>query len=191
MWQGDPSLGQPAGLLQLLRAIPPELPAQRVADPGGLTVQRQPGAARRRRAGGGRGRRRHRLPGVHVALLALVLPQPLLAVSPLPPPAPPVEACRGKLLQTVSVRSEAPTCCLDLCCHPDLVGTGSSPGDKRLWDSAHPPTQNPNPKPPVAFMILPANGSKASSLPDKVFPHYGKLSYSRFRFYHQLVGKWC
>lgn len=99
VWQGDPSLGQPPGLLQLLRAIPPELPAQRVADSGCLTVQRQPGAPRGRGAGGGRGRRCHSLPGIHVALLALVLLQPLLLASSFPPPAPPVEAARsaGKL----------------------------------------------------------------------------------------------
>lgn len=95
VWQGDPSLGQPAGLLQLLRAIPPELPAQRVADPGRLTVQRQPGAPRSGRAGGGGGRRRHSLPGVHVALLALVLLQPLLLASSFPPPAATVEAARS------------------------------------------------------------------------------------------------
>lgn len=87
---GDPPLGQPPGLLQLVRALPPELPAQRVAHPGGLTVQRQPGAARQRqrRAGGGGGRRRQRLPGLHVALLALVLLQPVLPASPPPPPLP-------------------------------------------------------------------------------------------------------
>lgn len=94
---GDPPLGQPPGLLQLLRALPSELPAQRVAHPGGLTVQRQPGAARRRqrrRAGGGGGRRRQRLPGLNVALLAHVLLQPLVATSPppLPLPATQVEA---------------------------------------------------------------------------------------------------
>lgn len=92
MWQGDPSLGQPPGLLQLLRAIPPELPAQRVADPSCLTVQRQPGAPRRRRAGGGRGRRRHSLPGVHVTLLTFLLFQPFLPASPVPPPATPVRS---------------------------------------------------------------------------------------------------
>lgn len=95
MWQGDPSLGQPPGLLQLLCAIPPELPAQRVADPGCLTVQRQPGAPRRRRAGGGRGRRRHSLPGVHVTLLTFLLLQPLLPASPFSPPATPVKAARS------------------------------------------------------------------------------------------------
>lgn len=95
VWQGDPSLGQPPGLLQLLRAIPPKLPAQRVADPGCLTVQRQPGAPRRRRAGGGRGRRCHSLPGINVALLTLILLQPFLLASSFPPPAPPVEAARS------------------------------------------------------------------------------------------------
>lgn len=90
--QGDSSLGQPPGLLQFLRAIPPELPAQRVADASCLTVQRQPGAARGRGAGGGGGRRRHRLPGIHVPLLALGLLQPLLSVPSLSPPAPQVDA---------------------------------------------------------------------------------------------------
>lgn len=96
MWQGDPALGQPSGLLQLLCAIPPELPAQRVAHPGCLTVKRQPGAPRSRGAGGGGGRRCHRLPGFHVAVLALVLLQPFLSASPLSPPAPPVEAAAGR-----------------------------------------------------------------------------------------------
>lgn len=92
VWQGDPSLGQPPSLLQLLRAIPPELPAQRVADPSCLTVQCQPGAPRRRGAGGGRGRRRFSFPGIHVALLTFLLFQPLIPASPVPPPATPVEA---------------------------------------------------------------------------------------------------
>lgn len=79
---GDPPLGEPSGLLQLLRAVPPELPAQRVADPSCLTVQREPGAPRRRRrAGGGRGRRGHRLPRFDVALLAFILLQPLVVLS--------------------------------------------------------------------------------------------------------------
>ncbi|XP_038831175.1 deubiquitinase DESI2 isoform X2 [Salvelinus namaycush] len=34
VWQGDPTLGEPAGLLQLLCALPAELPSQGVADPG-------------------------------------------------------------------------------------------------------------------------------------------------------------
>lgn len=95
--QRDPPLGQPTGLLQFLRAIPPELPAQRVADAGRLTVQRQPGAARGRGAGGSGGRRRHGLPGVHVAVLALSLPQPFLSVPSLAPPAPQVEGGRRTL----------------------------------------------------------------------------------------------
>lgn len=99
VWQGDPSLGQSPGLLQLLRAIPPELPAQRVADPSCLTVQCEPGAPRRR-TGGGRGCRRHSLPGLHVTLLTFFVLQPfLLLASSLAPPAPQVEAARhaGKL----------------------------------------------------------------------------------------------
>lgn len=92
--QRDSSLGQPPGLLQFLRAIPPELPAQRVADSGCLAVQRQPGAARSRRAGGGGGRRRHRLPGIHVAVRALSLLQPFLSVPSLSPPAPQVESAK-------------------------------------------------------------------------------------------------
>lgn len=95
VWQGDPSLGQPPGLLQLLRAIPPELPAQRVADPSCLTVQCEPGAPRRRRrrTGGGRGRSRHSFPGFHVTVLAFFVLQPvLLLASSFPPPAPQVEA---------------------------------------------------------------------------------------------------
>ncbi|XP_055791211.1 uncharacterized protein LOC129863332 [Salvelinus fontinalis] len=51
--EGDPSLGEPAGLLQLLCALPAELPAHGVADPGCPAVQHQPGAPGR--AGGGRG----------------------------------------------------------------------------------------------------------------------------------------
>lgn len=90
--QGDSSLGQPPGLLQFLCAIPPELPAQRVADAGCLTVQRQPGAARSCGAGGGGGRRRHRLPGIHVPVLAFGLLQPFLSVPSLSPPAPQVDA---------------------------------------------------------------------------------------------------
>lgn len=30
---GDPGLGEPAGIFQFLRAVPPALPAERVADP--------------------------------------------------------------------------------------------------------------------------------------------------------------
>lgn len=102
MRQRDPSLGQPPGLLQFLRAVPPELPAQRVADARGPAVQRQPGAARVRRAGGGGGRRRHRLPGVHVAVRALGLLQPFLSVPTLSPPAPQVEPARwADTLETV------------------------------------------------------------------------------------------
>lgn len=92
VWQRDSSLGQPPGLLQFLCAIPPELPAQRVAHAGCLTVQRQPGAARSRGAGGGGGRRRHCLPGVHVAVLTLGLLQPFLSVPSLSPPVPKVGA---------------------------------------------------------------------------------------------------
>lgn len=90
VWQRDSSLGQPPGLLQFLCAIPPELPAQRVAHAGCLTVQCQPRAARIRGAGGGGGRRRHGLPGVHVAVLTLSLLQPFFSVPSHSPPAPKV-----------------------------------------------------------------------------------------------------
>lgn len=74
VWQGDPSLGEPAGLFQLLRAVPAELPAQRVVDPSGLTVKCQPGAPRRRRRpGGGRRCSCHSFPGLHVAVLTFIL----------------------------------------------------------------------------------------------------------------------
>lgn len=51
VWPGDPTLGESTGLLQLMRALPTELPAQGVAHARRLAVQRQPGAPRR--AGGG------------------------------------------------------------------------------------------------------------------------------------------
>lgn len=53
--EGDPSLDQPAGLLQLVYTLPAELPPEGVAHARRAAVQRQPGAAGR--AGGGRGRR--------------------------------------------------------------------------------------------------------------------------------------
>lgn len=98
VWQRDPSLGQPPGLLQFLRAIPPELPAQRVADTSCLTVQRQPGAPWCGGAGGGRGCCCHSLSGIHVALLTFIFLQPYLFASSFSSPAPPVDAsCTRKL----------------------------------------------------------------------------------------------
>lgn len=78
-------MGQPSGLLQLLRAIPPELPAQRVANSGCPAVQRQPGAPRGGGgAGGGRGRR-HRLPVSLLTLASLLQPVHRFSASfPLP-----------------------------------------------------------------------------------------------------------
>lgn len=39
LWSRDPTLGEQAGLLQLLRALPAELSAKGVVDPGGPAVQ--------------------------------------------------------------------------------------------------------------------------------------------------------
>ncbi|XP_034008250.1 deubiquitinase DESI2 isoform X1 [Trematomus bernacchii] len=58
------------------------------------------------RAGGGRGRRRLRLPGLHVSLLPFLLLQPLLAASPLPPPA--VSLLPFLLLQPLLAASPLP-----------------------------------------------------------------------------------
>lgn len=42
VWTGNPSLGEQAGLLQLLRPLPAELPAQGVVNPGRAAEPHQP-----------------------------------------------------------------------------------------------------------------------------------------------------
>lgn len=186
MWQGDPSLGQPAGLLQLLRAIPPELPAQRVADPGRLAVQRQPGAPRRRRAGGGRGRRCHSLTGLHVSLLALILLQPLLPASSFPPPAEAVgsPATDRRPRRTALEQRHWTATCSEWEHHPVIqsgwggVGWGvhlTTDRDKHSW-------HNPNSSPWVSFTTLPANHN--INMEQRRFqPHLPAMS----RFQQQLL----
>lgn len=42
MWERDPSLGEPPGLLQLVHPLPPELPPQGMADPSSPAEPHQP-----------------------------------------------------------------------------------------------------------------------------------------------------
>lgn len=129
MRQRDSSLGQPPGLLQFLRALPPELPAQRVADARCPPVQRQPGAARSRRARGGRGRGRHRLPGLHVSLL-----QPFLSVPSPSPPAPQVGSTMwADKLETVLLKVDGGTSCLPAACSGSGRCNDSQQGNNFLW----------------------------------------------------------
>lgn len=44
VWEGDPPLGEPPGLLQLLHPLPPELPPKGVADAGSPAEPHQPRA---------------------------------------------------------------------------------------------------------------------------------------------------